>query len=136
MVYIGEDAFNRSGLTSIVIPDSVEVIGDRAFYDCNLESVVIGNSVARIGDKAFQGSYNLESVTIPASVREIGEDAFYDCAVISIVFSGSMPRLGGLCALGENLETIKVPAMYVEEYQRCLPGEFHDIIEGVPEEKK
>ena len=56
---IGEDAFyNRTGLTSIVIPNSVTSIGDEAFYGC----------------------YGLTSITIPNSVTSIGYSAFYDTA--------------------------------------------------------
>ena len=55
MTNIGKMAFaNCSGLTSIVIPNSVEKIGDGAFYECsNITSVTIGSSVTEIGKRAF-----------------------------------------------------------------------------------
>jgi TolB-like protein len=68
---IGEGAYSRKNLTSVVIPDSVTSIGKQAFYDNNLTSVVIGNSVTSIGDYAFSGN-KLTSVVIGNSVTFIG----------------------------------------------------------------
>ena len=55
-----------SGLTSIVIPDSVTSIGYAAFEGCSgLTSVTIGSGVTSIGDYAFRGCDGLTSLTIP-----------------------------------------------------------------------
>ena len=70
-----------SGLTSVIIPNSVTSIGDRAFYWCSrLTSVTIPNSVTSIGEYAFYLCRSLTSVTIPNSVTSIGFDAFSDCS--------------------------------------------------------
>lgn len=51
---IGRLAFARTGLTKIVIPDSVTTIGYGAFYVCeDLKDVTIPDSVTDIGNKAF-----------------------------------------------------------------------------------
>ncbi len=71
-------AFERcTGLTSIIIPNSVTTIGDYAFYSCtNLASVVIGNSVTSIGSFAFSECSSMISLTIGNSVTSIGMAAF------------------------------------------------------------
>lgn len=64
---IDNSAFSGfTGLTSIVIPNSVTSIGEYAFKDCNnLTSIVIPNSVTSIGESAFKDCNNLTSITLP-----------------------------------------------------------------------
>ena len=78
---IGNSAFSAcSGLTSVVIPNSVRSIGEYAFYNCSgLASVTIGNSVTSIGNSAFDGCSSLASIVIPNSVTSIGNSAFKGC---------------------------------------------------------
>ena len=57
----------------------VTSIGYRAFWDCSgLTSVIIPNSVTSIGDNAFQSCSGLTSVTCLAkNVPSMGSDVFY-----------------------------------------------------------
>ena len=79
---IGDYAFAWcSGLTSVIIPDSVTSIWFYAFEGCTgLTSVTIGNSVTSIGESAFEDCDGLTSVTIPDSVTSIGRWAFDNTA--------------------------------------------------------
>ncbi|MBR4042045.1 MAG: leucine-rich repeat domain-containing protein [Bacteroidaceae bacterium] len=78
---IGDNAFARSGVVSVVITVGVTSIGDNAFRDCyGLTSVFIPESVTSIGDDAFRGCINLTSITIPESVKNIGSYAFEGCS--------------------------------------------------------
>ena len=63
---IGEWAFNScSGLTSVIIPNSVTTIGEMAFDWCNsLTSVTIPNSVTSIGDNPFDYCSSLTNITV------------------------------------------------------------------------
>ena len=63
---IATSAFSGcSGLTSVIIPNSVTSICDNVFYNCTgLISIEIPNSVMRIGDSAFYGCTGLTSVTV------------------------------------------------------------------------
>ena len=76
---IGDNAFDGcSGLTSVIIPNSVTSIGYGAFFNCSgLTSVTIPNSVTTIGDYAFRGCSGLTEISIPNSVTTIGENALY-----------------------------------------------------------
>lgn len=78
---IGEDAFyDCTGLTSVVIPDSVTVIGNSAFHGCSyLESVKLPDGVTTLGNYAFSHCYSLKSIALPDSITAIGSYAFYFC---------------------------------------------------------
>ena len=69
-----------SGLSSLIIPNSVTFIGRSAFSNCTgLSSVTIGNNVTSIGESAFSGCSGLTSLTIPNSVTDIRNNAFSGC---------------------------------------------------------
>ncbi|MBD5212381.1 MAG: leucine-rich repeat domain-containing protein [Bacteroidales bacterium] len=103
LVSIGENGFiGCRGLTSVMIPESVESIGYDAFSYCTslelvslpstlktvkdgafsttplLSAVTIPESLTVISDGLFAGS-GLTSIFIPATVSEIGENAFWQC---------------------------------------------------------
>ena len=59
----------------------VKSIGFGAFCGCSgLTSVVIPSSVNGIGQYAFEGCSGLTSIEIPSSVTSIGNGAFYGCS--------------------------------------------------------
>ncbi|MBR1668439.1 MAG: leucine-rich repeat domain-containing protein [Bacteroidaceae bacterium] len=72
---IGSHAFDdSSGLTSVIIPNSVTCICEGAFRGCSgLTSLTIPNSVISIDKEAFSGCSRLSSLTIPNSVTFIGK---------------------------------------------------------------
>ena len=119
---IGNQAFdNRSGLTTITIPDSITSIGEYAFRGCSgltnitlpnnikftiisnqllrdctgLTSVTIPNSVTSIGEYAFKNCTSLTSITIPDSVSSIEQGAFNLCtSLTSITIPDSVTSIG------------------------------------------
>ena len=88
--------FECSGLTSVVIPDSVTSIGNSAFSRCfNLASVRIGNGMTAIGEYAFGNCTALTSVNIPDGVASIGYSAFYCCSgLTSVSIPDSVTSIG------------------------------------------
>ena len=70
-----------SGLTSVILPNSIMSIGIVAFRNCSglMGSLIIPNSVTSIGAYAFQYCSGLTSLTIGNSVTTIGVAAFDYC---------------------------------------------------------
>ncbi len=84
-----------SGLTSVIISDSVTSIGDYAFQSCSgLTSIDIPDSVTVIGSRAFHNCTGLTSVTIPDSVTSLGEGAFLDSCLTSVTIGSGVTSIG------------------------------------------
>lgn len=62
---IGHQAFNKSSITDITLPNSLVKIEPRAFGSCSeLTSMTFGNSIVEIGSYAFEYSTELKEVHI------------------------------------------------------------------------
>ena len=93
-------AFQRSGITNIMIHGNVKCIMDSAFEGCNsLTEVTIGEGVESLWHDAFANCKNLSHVVIPQSITFIGEGAFKFC---------------------DNLTHVEIPVnMSEENVRRC-----------------
>ena len=77
---IGGNAFSRTGLKQIALPELLGDIDNNAFSYCtNLTEITIPDSVRAIGAYAFYGCHSLERVIIPMNVVSIGDHAFDNC---------------------------------------------------------
>lgn len=104
---------NKSG--EIVIPDGVQTIGDNAFYKCNIDSVIIPDSVTDIEPFAFKESeiqyckfgkgmtyigigmfywcQKLGDVKIPSNIKIIRQEAFSGAMCQSIELENGIERI-------------------------------------------
>lgn len=86
---IGTSAFARTNdgpqyLSSVTIPNSVEIIGAWAFMECrNLADVTLPTNLRTLGAYAFEYCGLEGAVTIPASVSVIGNSPFIYCTKLS-----------------------------------------------------
>ena len=111
---IGSEAFrNCSALTTITIPDKVTSIPGYAFYGCTaLTSVSMPDSIVSIGEAAFQNCYALESVKLPSKLTSISNSTFYGCSKLSEVTipSGVVSIGTAAFAYCSSLVKITIPA--------------------------
>lgn len=124
VTYIGPGAFaSCSGLTSVIIPNTVTSIGNHAFYCCGmLKNVIFPNSIISIGSYAFYGCNMLFSVTIGNSVTSIGDHAFYGCRNIQSFFYNAKN-----CTIGT--EAFKYSSTNYISVQSIL---FGDSVQFIP----
>ena len=78
---ISTRAFSAStGLTSIVMPNTITTIGEYAFIACTgLKSVTLSNSLKTIQRGAFYNCNQMTDINLPASLTTIDESAFFFC---------------------------------------------------------
>ena len=76
---VASNAFTGSGVTEVVLPDSIYNLYSYAFDDSDVTAVNIPSGMKTINDYAFANS-KITSISIPDSVESIGRGAFYECA--------------------------------------------------------
>jgi len=83
---IGKKAFLNTGLTQIVLPESVLVLEEYAFAYCvNLSSIEV-NAYIEIGECAFLGCTNITNEDIPLTASVIKKNAFKGCNITKAVY--------------------------------------------------
>ena len=109
---IDDWAFGSSSLTSVTIPDSVTEIGKSAFNSCKkLKNISISNNVLSLEEKVFYGCSNLTSITIPNSITSIEKNAFSDCtSFTNVVIPNSVTSIEYMAFSGcTSLSSVSLP---------------------------
>ena len=97
---IANYAFSSNGnITSVVLPETLQLIGSSAFYNCvGLQSVTFNGGASAltiISDCAFYGCKALTSIEIPASVTTLGANVFNNCVNLEqITISDTLASVG------------------------------------------
>ena len=110
---IGDEAFSRTGLTSITFPSSVVQLGKCCFEECqSLEKVTIGSGMQSIGKSAFNSCTALKSISLPDSITAIEANTFYYCSALkSVKLPSKLKSIGeGGFSRCFALESITLPA--------------------------
>lgn len=105
---IGNYAFYKVGLTSVVIPDSVISIGSYAFFGNKLTSVIILDSVISIGESAFSDN-QLISAMISDNVTSIESDAFRNNQLTSIIIPRNITSIRPGTFTNNKLTSVTIP---------------------------
>lgn len=80
VVKIGEDAFRKSQITSVTLPEGIKEIDTNAFNSCrHLQSVSLPRDLEILGARAFCACTALNSISLPESTITIGNEAFKFC---------------------------------------------------------
>lgn len=116
------DAFSRSKVEEVFLPDSVLEIGARSFQFCNgLESIIVPSSVKYIGEKAFNNCSNLRTVVFSGSLKYLGKNCFSGTMIESAYFpKGILSTLGPIYADCSHLKV----AVIEEKEMTLNTGEF------------
>jgi hypothetical protein len=81
---LGASAFERSGITSLAMPNSVVNLGTNTFLDAtSLTTVALPSGITSIPGSFFNSATALSSITIPSSVTNIDTNAFANTPVLT-----------------------------------------------------
>lgn len=81
---LGGNAFEETGLTDVVIPDTVTSIGSSLFENCTeLEEVTLPEGITSVPFACFQGCSSLSRVNLPDSITNFETYAFKDCTSLT-----------------------------------------------------
>jgi hypothetical protein len=108
---ISYQAFERSGLTSCVVPDGCWM-SYGVFDDCSsLTYVKLPSDMTAIPDGTLAGCSKLADFEIPAGVTSIGHSAFEGTAITSIAFPDAVSELADeVCKSCRYLKEVRLPA--------------------------
>jgi hypothetical protein len=112
---IEKKAFYGSGLKSIRILSTVELIEEECFFGCGSLTEVIfesGSNLKRIEKSAFRSS-GLKSIRIPSIVEFIGKACFFGCESLKeVIFESgcNLKRIERSAFYGSGLKSIRIPS--------------------------
>lgn len=126
---IGDGAFANTGITQIVLPNTVKQVGSGAFYGCRFLDSRVDNSIIEpdvpqvfallnntevvLGDYAFAKCENLQEMKLPDKMIQIGK--------------GKANESGyGVFAGCENLQHVSLPQKFGTGTQNQISGGFFE----------
>lgn len=87
--------YKNPNITSVTLPDSMELIGNSAFYECTKLNTINWPKNCKIATIDKNAFYNtpITKIKIPNSVTAINDYAFYNVGCTSINFGNASPVL-------------------------------------------
>ena len=122
-----------SGLTELIMPNSVTSMGNGALGSCtSLMSVTLSDALTEIPGFSFMRCTALPTITLPAGITSIGTAAFFNCtAMDSIVVKSTTPPSVGMSAFRNVPDSclLVVPSGTLGAYTEAWGTYFSRIIE-------
>ena len=82
-------------LTSVTIPESVQIVDDMTFLDCKqLKSIDLQEGVLYIAGGCFSGCRSLNNIALPASLEYIGNGCFTGTGITSLKIPPNVSYIG------------------------------------------
>lgn len=84
---------NCSGVTKIILPDSIKTIENYAFFSCGMLEISIPASVSTIGTSAFYGCKALKKLALPKGLKTISRQLFAYSGVQAVYIPASVTSI-------------------------------------------
>ncbi|MDD3947327.1 MAG: leucine-rich repeat protein, partial [Clostridia bacterium] len=85
LAYLGEYAFEQSGILTATLPATLAVMGKGAFKNAsNLTAINLHNTdLVTVEEESFYGCVNLLSIEFPSTLETVSTNAFANCDLLS-----------------------------------------------------
>lgn len=116
---INDEAFMKTNITSLKLPDSVNSLGAKCFANCKyLKTVDLSNlDIYELPEMCFEGCERLQKVILPKNLKKIKTKCFHGCLNLkNIEFPESVRSICLGAFESTALENIKLPPL-MEELQ-------------------
>ena len=155
---IEENAFGKTPLSEVVLPDSVKSIGKFSYFGCEnlktftggkglttlygscfaactaLEKVNLQDGLETLGENCFSGCSSLKNITLPDTVKLISKYAFQSTSIETIIIPDSTETIERHAfANCMNLKDIYIPQTVKEIQQYTFEGTKGFTIHGIPD---
>ncbi len=117
VVAIANEAFMRSKLTEIHLPQTLKAVGAYAFCNCPLSEIIFPDSIMKIGECAFLNCSLLKKARIPDRHVIVGTAAFSGTRLDSIIIRNSIEY--GFAVYSLTKETKRIT---IEPGVKEIPG--------------
>ena len=139
---IGDNAFAKTNISSIIIPNTAVTLGNGVFSECkNLKAIDLSHlNTISIPLNTFSDSTSLHTVLLPSKVTNIGTTAFQNTtSLTSINFPATLNSIGSSAFNKSGLKRIDLSHTNVKElasnvfsgnsylYEVILPDSLHTI---------
>lgn len=127
VVEMVDSCFEKSGICSVSLPQTISKISWYAFHDCkSLTSVILPDNITSIEGSAFRGCINLETIQIPMHHISYGEKVFegtkwlndkfsnHDYVILNNSLVGVKPNLQGDIILPQGIN--RIPSGAFQDY--------------------
>ena len=117
-------AFRNSGISEIILPETLETIGYESFSSCSgLSSIVLPNSVTSLDQYSFAWCNNLREVTLSENITSIPYHAFAGCDIRELTLPSNIITVNNY-AFSNNNKLAKIN--FTENLETIGSGAFNN----------
>lgn len=105
---IGYQAFERTGVRQIQLPNTITEIQTYAFNGCEVAEINFPTALKTIGEHAFYGT-NISKGIFHEGLEEIGNWAFYGAAIDTLSLPKTLVAMGEMAFNRCKMKTVRIP---------------------------
>lgn len=121
--FIGDSAFNMSGVVDGDFPEGLTYLGEKAFFNCTgLTTISLPSSVETYGANIFYGCANVTYVELPQDMEKIPNGLLWNCTGLKRIYiPSSVKEIGNAAFYGSGLEKLNLPdgLKKIEQWAFC-----------------